>query len=77
MNHHVISPASFSRVLGHLVSCGALSAREAVLYRSGKVPALFALPLPHGALLRHSSRGYVIDGAGSRDFQADLAWALA
>lgn len=77
MNHHIISPASFSRVLGHLVSCGALSAREAVLYRSGKVPALFQLPLPHGAMLRHSPRGYVIDGSSSRDFQADLAWALA
>ncbi|WP_161882703.1 hypothetical protein [Deinococcus alpinitundrae] len=75
--NHLISPASFSRVLSHLVSCGSLSAGEAVRYRSGKVPQQFQLALPHGALLRHSSRGYVIDGAGSRDFQADLAWALA
>ena len=75
--NHTISPASFSRVLSHLVSFGTLSACEAVRYRSGKVPQQFQLPLPHGALLRHSPRGYVIDGEPSRDFQADLAWALA
>ena len=76
MQQKFISPACFSRALGHLVGQGTLSASEAVRYRQGLVPHDFQLPLPHGAWLRHRARGYVIEGQLSPDFQADLAWVL-
>lgn len=77
MHQKFISPASFSRALGHLVSSGTLSAIDAIKYRSGAVPHDFQLLLPHGAVMRHSPGGYVIQGGNPSTFQADLAWALA
>ncbi|AZI41586.1 hypothetical protein EHF33_01460 [Deinococcus psychrotolerans] len=77
MHQKFISPASFSRALCHLVALGTLSASEAVKYRSGVVPHDFQLLLPHGAVMRHSPGGYVIQGGNPGAFQADLAWALA
>ena len=76
MQDEVISPASFSRALNHLVSSGRLSAYEAVLYRRGLVPDHFQLPLPHGGVLCHSREGYLIRGLRGPAFQADRAWAL-
>lgn len=74
LNQKVISPACFSRALGHLVGVGLLSAGDAVTYRHGKVPQDFQLQLPHGSRLCHSVHGYVIQG--DCNFQQDLAWAL-
>ncbi|WP_146202759.1 hypothetical protein [Deinococcus irradiatisoli] len=74
MKQKVISPACFSRALGHLVGIGTLAADEAVNYRYGKVPRDFELLLPHGSRLRHSAQGYVIQG--DNEFHKDLDWAL-
>ncbi|WP_420596811.1 hypothetical protein [Deinococcus sp.] len=73
---YLISPACFSRALGHLVGLGTLSAHEAVRYRHGLVPNSFKLPLPHGGWLEHSPAGYVIRGVRGPSFQADRAWVL-
>lgn len=71
-----ISPASFSRALGYLVSMGTLSASEAIKYRSGFVPDNFELLLPHGGVMAHSPKGYFI-WTSSSNFQAVVDWALA
>lgn len=76
MHEKVISPASFSRALTHLVGIGTLSPSDAVNFRYGRVPGDFLLPLPHGGVLCHSPKGYMVRGP-ARSFQADLVWTLA